>query len=641
MNSKANIKKGNKSHSRQELSPQRKKQAQGDKWFWLALAVVMLTTFVVYFKAISFGLLQVWDDQVYITENSHIHNFNWENIKLIFSSFYVNNYQPVSMLFYALEYKIGAGHAALFHFDNILLHLANTVLVFILIRKISSDNKLVALITAAFFAIHPMHVESVAWVAERKDVLYTFFFLISIIYYCGYLKTEKFRPIILCFVFFMLSCLSKSAGVILPLVMLLIDYYFHRKLRWKMIIEKLPFLIISVILGIVAMQSQKQAVQNMAPDMSFIEHISVVSYSFIMYLVKAVVPFKLSAIYPYPAGLGGTLPVIYYISVFLAGLILFLIGYSNKLGKDIIFGFTFFIITIVLVLQIVPVGAASMADRYTYVPYIGLFFIAGKLMDYLFNNKDARLRNYKNYLVFLLVAGFVSYSAISYARVGKWENDEILFTDAKYKFPYCDVPYFIIGDYCLTQYKANSENRNKSVEFLNRAISEYENALKHAFNDADKVKAYYNLGTAKGYLGDFSGAKTEYDKVLAIDKNYVNAYINRGNARRELKDYRGSIEDFNKVIEISPENPLGYSNRGVTKFQTGDYKGAIEDFNLTIQVDSGNFKAYNDRGSAKYMLKDYNGALEDYNKAVALNPKYTDAVNNRDMVMKVIESLKK
>jgi tetratricopeptide (TPR) repeat protein len=632
--------------SKQNLSSAKKtavnfKYSCSNKWVWFGLGIILITLLAIYLKAIKFDLLRVWDDQVYISGNDHIKNLHWENIKLFFTSYYVNNYQPVTMLFYAIDYKIGAGHASLFHFNNILLHLLNTYLVFVLIKRISPKNIVVALITSAFFAVHPMHVESVVWVAERKDVLYTFFFLLSLIIYTYYLKSDRFKPLIITFIFFVLSCLSKSAAVILPLVLLLLDYYSNRKYNWKMIVEKLPFFAISIIFGLVAIQSQKGAVQDMAPNMSAIKHISVVSYSFLMYLFKAFIPVNLSAIYPYPKDLAGLLPIIYYLSILFVGLILFFVWYSLRVGKDIVFGFLFFVITIILVLQFVQVGAASMADRYTYVPYIGIFFIVGKLFEYLLNSNNINYQKYKNYLVTALVLGFISFSGISSARVGKWENDEILFSDAKSKFPSCDVPYFIIGDYYLANYIGNVGNNNTKGIYLNKSLTEYENALKLSLNRADKVKALYNLGTVKGYSGDFAGAINYYNETIKTDNNYTNAFINRGNAKRELKDYKGAIEDLNKAIALNPQSASAYINRGVTKYNSNDYKGAVEDFDMTIKFDINNTQAYNDRGSAKYMLKDYEGALQDYTEAVKLNPRYTEAISNKNMVKSIIENSKK
>ena len=637
----------NKNKKTRKNQPLQKKQGSlsekksSSKWVWFALVIILVTTFGIYLKAIKFGFLLTWDDYSYITGNSHIKDLYWTNIKLFFTNYYVNNYQPLTMLFYAIEYKIVAGHASLFHFNNILLHLLNTYLVFVLVKRISPKNAAVALITAAFFAVHPMHVESVAWIAERKDVLYSLFFLLSLIMYTHYLELQKIKHLFFTLIFFVLSCLSKSAAVILPLVMILFDYYFNRRYSWKMMVEKIPFFAISLIFGLIAIHSQKGAIHDMAPGMSVIEHISVVSFSFISYLVKAFIPVNLSVIYPYPVELGNTLPILYYLSILCVGLILFFVGYSIKSGKDIVFGFLFFTITIVLVLQVFPVGAAAMADRYTYIPYIGLFFIIGKLFEYLSLSVKTRYKRYTNYLLIALILGFVTFSSISYGRVEKWENDETLFSNAKSKYPFSSIPYFVIGDYNLEYYKSNVDNNSKREMYLKNAFTEYENALRLSLSKSDKLKAYYNLGTVKGYWGDFAGAISDYDEAIKIDSDYTNAYINRGNAKRELKNYDSALKDLNKAIELSPQNTLAISNRGITKYNLSDYKGALEDFDKTIKIDITYTKAYNDRGSAKFMLKNYEGALEDYNKAVELNPQYTDAINNRDMVISILKNLKK
>ena len=537
-----------------------------NKWAWVALAIVVVTTFAIYFKAIRFDILLSWDDNIYIRNNSHIKDLHWANIKLFFSNFYVDNYQPLSMLFYAFDYKIGAGNASILHLSNILLHLANTCLVYVLVRKLTAGSTVVALITAGFFGIHPMHVESVAWVAERKDVLYSFFFLLSLIVYSNYLKTLKPKLLIISGFLFLLSCLSKSAAVVLPLVMLLFDYYTNRKLSWKMMIEKVPFFAISLVFGIVATYSQKHSIQILAPNMSFVEHVSVVSYSFISYLFKAIVPLNLSAIYTYPTELGSMLPIKYYISVLLVGFVLILVWFSRKWGKDVIFGFLFFIITIILVLQFVPVGVASMADRYTYIPYIGLFFMIGKLYERWSLNENVAA-NYKKYSFIVLVLGFVALSTIAYNRVKIWENDELLFSDVINKYPNCAFPYNGRGTYYLNHYANGLYAHDKPQRelYLRKASSDFEYSLTFKLTPDVKVDIYYNLGVAKGNLGDYVSAIQNFDEAIKIDSNYASAYMNRGGAKYMLKDLKAAYADCKKAIEINPQDPVVLQNMDIMK----------------------------------------------------------------------------
>jgi protein O-mannosyl-transferase len=642
MNKKNGSKKKIKNQTHQKKSTQKVENNYTGKWIWFALGVAIIIAFIIYFKAIHFGFLQSWDDQEYIILNNNIKDLKWENIKSFFTEFFAGNYQPITILMYAIEYKIGSGNASIFHFSNILLHLLNTFLVFILIKRISPKNAMVALIAAAFFAVHPMHVESVAWVAERKDVLYTFFFLLSLIMYTYYLQKQKTKHIVFAFIFFLLSCMSKSAAVILPLIMLLLDYYYNRVYRWKMIIEKIPFFLISLLFGFIAIRSQKGSVQDMAPAMSLIEHISIVSFSFISYLYKAIIPVNLSAIYPYPTELGGKLPIIYYLSILFTVILLFFVWYSRKLGKDVVFGFLFFIITIILVLQFVPVGSATMAERYTYIPYIGIFFIIGKLFEYLSNSKNKNYKKFNNYLLILCAAGFIAFSTISYGRVKVWENNETLFSDAKEKYPYSCVPYFVIGDYYSLYYadKVYANNDAKREMYVKKAITEYENALKFSVNITDSAKAYSNLGFVKCYLGDFAGAMRDCDNAIKTDSTYPNSYKNRVRAKFMLQDYKAALGDCNKLIELVPNDADAFYNRAITRFHLNDYKGALEDFDMTIKIDTNYIKAYNDRGTTRFMLKNYEGALEDYNKAIMIDPQSADAINHRDMVLSIIKNSK-
>ena len=616
--------KSQKNQSRQKKPTINVSKNNQNKWVWYALAVVLITTFSIYFKAIKFDFLQ-WDDDLYITLNKDIKELNWANIKLFFTEFYAGNYQPITLLMYAIEYKIGAGHATIFHFNNILLHIINTLLVFALIKKISPQNCVVALITAAFFAIHPMHVESVAWVSELKDVLYSFFFLLSLIVYTNYIKSDNLKQLVLVGVLFVLSCLSKSAAVILPLVLLLFDYYLGRKYSSKMFVEKLPFFASSLIFGIVAMNSQKAAMP-VKRIVHITDQIFIVSNSFITYIVKAFAPLNLSALYPYPVELGGTLPVIYYLSIVFVGFAFLFVWYSRKWGKDVIFGFSFFVITIILVLQIVSVGNATMADRYTYIPYIGVFFIVGKLYEYLSATAN------KNYFLIVLSSGFIIFSSVSNARIEKWENDGTLFSDVIEKYPLNPLAYNNRGCYNLKIAHKDSLNSAKKMYF------------KKSFDDFNKVieldenysNIYHSRGLASYFLKDYVNAIKDFDKEIQKDPKNKELYFDRGNAKKENLDYTGAIADFDKTIELSPKSEDAYFNRGNVKKDINDFSGALKDYDKAIELNPAFIKAYNNRSMLRCILKDYEGTIADYDKMIELNPKDTITTKNRNIIKSLL-----
>ena len=569
-----------------------------NKWILFGLLIVVLTTVAIYSKAIMFDFLASWDDNLYITFNSHIKGLEWSNIKLFFTQFYAGNYQPFVLLMYAIEYKLVGNSAILFHLDNLLFHLINTFLVFVFIRKIAPKNSLTALITASFFAVHPMHVESVAWISERKDVLYSFFFLLSLIEYVNYLQSNKRKHLVFVGLLFFCSCMCKSAAVILPMVLLLLDYYYNRKFALKVVFEKISFVIISFVFGIVAIQSQHSAIQHLPANISIFDRISLVSFSLISYVFKAIVPLKLSAIYPYPVEINsGLLPPQYFLSlVILCGLIYF-VWSSRKRGKDIIFGFLFFIITIFLVLQFLPVGGATMADRYTYIPYIGLFFIIGKYVEYLSTKWNIK------YIITSFLLGIIIFSFLTYERVQKWENDETLFTDVIDKYPKCDIAYNNLGCFYLNYYGKNiySRDAKKREFYIKKSIENFDNAIK-------------------------------------IKPSDVNSIFNRGCAISELKDKKASIEDFSKVIELDNNNASAYYNRGNTKKDLNDLVGALKDYNKAIELDPKFIPAYNNRSMIKCILKDYKGTIDDYNKMIELNPKDTITLKNKKVIQVLLNN---
>ena len=565
-----------------------KKEQNDNMLIFLLLAGVLLTTLAVNFKVFNFPFMLSWDDTEYIIENQYIHSFSPENLIKLCTGFFVANYQPVTMLLYSLAYFVGNGTPDIFHGLNIIFHLINSYLVFVLICKISPKNSVVGLITAAFFAIHPMHIESVAWVSELKDVLYSFFFLLGLIQYCRFIVNKQLKLLVYAFLFFALSCLSKSAAVIFPLIMLLLDYYFSREFNLKTLIEKIPFFVLSLVIGLVAVQSQQGSIQEMAPAMTTLEHISIVSFSFLSYLFKLIVPVHLAAVYPYPTEIGHSLlPFYYYLSIpVVLGLFLF-VWYSQRWGRVFIFGFLFFVFSILLVLQLVPVGAATMADRYSYIPYIGLIFIFAKGFEHIL--LSPKLIAYKKPAIFILVLFFAGFTVIANERTKDWEDNNTLFTDNIEKYPDCST-------------------------------------------------AYFNRASAKDDNNDFQGALLDYNKVIELQSNHLRSYTNRGVVMCRLADYKRGLSDFNYVIKHTNNDIKAYYNRGLLFNTINRFAEAIPDFDKAILLKPDYAEAYNNRAVAYFNLKKYESALNDWNKAIELNSNFTMAIQNRNVVLSILNN---
>jgi hypothetical protein len=261
----------------------------------LILIIVSLS----FLPSLKCGLVN-WDDDRYLSNTPAVQSLSLTTVKEASTSFFIGHYQPLTILSYALDYHFFKLNPYNYHLTNLILHLLNSLLVFYLIYLLSG-NIIVSFITAILFGLHPLHVESVAWVSERKDVLYSFFFLLSCITYLYYLtKEHKSRYYLLSLFFFLCSLLSKSIAVTLPLVILLLDYYLKRKPGKIFFLDKIPYFVLSIIFAIIAIFGvYLDNVVRSEPHFSLFSTLSVASYAIIFYLGKLFLPIKLSCLYPY------------------------------------------------------------------------------------------------------------------------------------------------------------------------------------------------------------------------------------------------------------------------------------------------------------------------------------------------------
>ena len=628
----------------QQSIPINNKQKKENTLVYLLISVFV--TGIVYLISLDNGWIKNWDDGGYVIEHKLIHQLSWENFKEIFSIFYKGNYHPLTTLFYALEYSIVGEKAFLYHLNNLLFHLFNVALVFIF-TNLLIKKKEVAFITALLFGIHPMHVESVAWISERKDVLYSFFFLLSMIYYFYYVtkKEKKTFHYLISIVAFLFSSLSKSAAVTLPVVLLLIDYYLKRKWEWKIIVEKLPFLFIAFVFGILAILSQDSAgaIQNLTPLYAWYERPMLASYALLIYLYKLIVPINLSAMYPYPERVVGYLKTIVYIAPLIIMILAYLVYISRKYGREIIFGTFFFLVTISLVLQILPVGGAIISERYTYIPYIGLFIIIGKGFTYSQQLKLKGKSLLNSLFWLLLIVGSIIFSVLTFNRIQLWKDGEILFTDVIKKYP--NLPfaynnrgylyYNFIKDYdkalkdyntCLkidsTFHRAWS---NRGVLYYNTgkpdsAVLDFTKALKFSPNNTDAL-----IGRANSYstIKKFDLALPDYNLYIKLDQKNAKAYLWRASALFNLKKYDEALNDVNKCIQMTPADDNAFLWRGLIYYNQKKYELALADFNQSIKLNPDQFDAYTWSGLVKYNLNRLKEAIADY--TIALNKNAKDA----------------
>ena len=336
---------------------------------WAPFALIAVTA-IIYSRALQ-GSITFMDDDYYILKNPYIRDLSWHGIVSIFTSFYNYNYHPFTTLTWLLVYSLFKLNPLPYHLVNVLLHLVNVWLVFRLALRLSSRDT-AAFVVAALFALHPMHVESVAWISETKDVLYTAFYLLACLAYLQYIGNGgKAKHYMLMTAFFIASLFSKPAAVTLPLLLVVIDIYKGRSINAKTLLEKTPLLVISLIFAALTVMSQRAggALHDLSADYSITNRIFLFTSGLSIYLLKLVAPIGQSAIYYFPNTTAGLLPWPYYASMpFLIAVVCLTAWLIRKshIKKDAIFGICFFLVTISVMLQIVTVGSALIADRYTY-----------------------------------------------------------------------------------------------------------------------------------------------------------------------------------------------------------------------------------------------------------------------------------
>jgi tetratricopeptide (TPR) repeat protein len=368
---------------------------------------------------------------------------------------------------------------------------------------------------------------------------------------------------------FLLSLLSKAMAASLPVVLILTDYFKGRKINARSLLEKVPFFFLAITLGVVAVLAQKSsdAIQDIG-FYTFFQRIIFASYGFISYLVKIVSPLKLSAYYPYPVSSGGVMPAIFYTYLFIAVLFFVFIFYSLRFSKKVFMGIGFFTVTVFLVLQLLPVGGAIMADRYGYIPSIGIFYLAGEGFVFLWQKK------LKAIPAIVLLAFTVFFSVKTFSQSKLWENDLILWNDVI--------------------------RQDKSVS-----------------------KAYYNRGTFLLKNNKIQEALDDFNKTLALAPNYTEAYVNRGNVLRDNKRIEDALKDYNKAIEIKPDFAIAYFNRGTLFMNEKRNVEAFKDLNKAIELKPSYYQAYHNRGNIFTNEKKFEDAIKDYSKAVELKADYS------------------
>lgn len=399
----------------------------------LAIIFLVFITLLVYFPVLSHKFQMRWDDQWVVVNAYTEDGLTKANLWAILTDFYNGQYAPANQLSYTLLYAAFGYNPFWFHLLGVIIHICNVVLVYLFIKKllnhssnfITESVNRIAFLTAMVMAVHPFLVESVAWISASKILIYSFFYLIALHLYLNYITSKKIKHYLLVVLFFILSFAGKEQAVTLPVCLLLIDYALNRDFRSKRIwLEKLPLFILAFFFGYITLLSQsadKAGLLSEAPKYPFYQNIIFASYSVTEYLVKCLVPVKLSYLYVFPNAIGKEVPMRFW--MYPAMLLIIAVSFWGFWKRHwVFFGISFFIVHLGVCLHIIPISRfAIVADRYVYIASIGIFF----LMAYFADKAISNLK-YKNLTISLSFLYVLSIGIYAHQHSKIWHDSDML-----------------------------------------------------------------------------------------------------------------------------------------------------------------------------------------------------------------------
>lgn len=605
---------------------------------YLLAASIALITFIVYLTALSNGFVS-WDDGTYVYSNAHIRSFDLTFLSWAFSDFYASNWHPLTWISHALDYAMWGLKPRGHHLTNIILHAVNAfILMFLVIRllergKVTTESgehqfflsertiMVTAGVTGLLFGLHPLHVESVAWVAERKDLICAFFYLLSI---KAYVKSEG-RGIsekiperstprlfnvrhLLSLCFFILALLAKPMAVTLPYVLLILDWYPLKKIQslrtlGVAVLEKMPFIALSIVSSVLTVLAQQtgKAFQLMEV-VPLSTRIIVAAKSLMVYLGKVIFPFHLVPFYPYPESFSPT-PADYLLAGFPAIAVTVVCAALARKQKLWLAVWGCYVITLLPVLGIVQVGRQAMADRYMYLPGVGPFLVLGLASAWVWEKLSAPA-SWRPVAKFLAAVStvfvFGSLSLLTVKLIGIWKNDIDLWSYVIEKEPKAYLAYYI---------------RSFSLKGTGQ--------LDEAMADADKAIAlnpsywpsYENRADIFEKKGLFDKALADYDKAIALNPSKAELYYNRGALFERTGQQDKAAADYDKVVAVNPQHYQAQFKRGLLSVKKGAHGEALSYFSRSIDANPVYEKAYAERGKIYLSSGKRELALSDFREA--------------------------
>lgn len=572
---------------------------------------LVMATITVYCQVAEFEFIN-FDDTTYITENINIQNgFSLDSVSWAFTTVHAANWHPITWLSHMLDYSLFVMHSGNHHLLSLFFHIINTLLLFFVFRKMTGGLWQSAFV-ATLFALHPLHIESVAWVSERKDVLSTFFWMLTMGSYAAYV----FRPTILKYlgmiVFFAFGLMSKPMLVTLPCVLLLLDYWPLRRFSfqapagngseknlsvYKLLLEKIPlFVLVALSCGMTYYAQKHGGAVKSLDYIPFADRIANALVSYVFYIGKMFYPAKLACLYPHPGTQAWWL--VLCASMFLLSVSVLVIRTAKKYPYFLT-GWLWYLGTLVPVIGLIQVGGQSMADRYTYIPLIGLFVMFAWGVPEI-------LKPWKSRNIFLSIFSVILFSGLmclTWKQVGYWKNSVTLFKHALAVTDNNSSMHYNLGNVL-----SEKGQTGEAMDYYLQAIE-----IKPNF-----VDAHNNLANVYVQQGKMDTAIEQYLKVLALKPDYAGVQYNLGivldgqdrthealpyflealqgmpdnadaffktaNALIKIEKTDDAIRNYQKAIRIEPDFVNAHCNLGVALFRKGDIDGSVAAFKAALRL---------------------------------------------------------
>lgn len=590
---------------------------------WIGLSVVLAVIFTLYLPALDAPFLSM-DDPAHITENEAVRSLSLSNIGQIFTSTVNNTYVPLTSLSFAVEYFCFKDRPFYYHLNNVFGHLAVIALLFLLGTRLGLSTR-ASLLAALLFGIHPMHVESVAWVSARKDLLYSIFYLSSIHFYLIYtdppasfspIKLKKKHAYAASLFFALLGILAKPMALSLPLILGLLDWFRKRPLNKSAFTDKLPFFLFIIPLSAITFVLNTRHYHFVLS-----EALPVFSWTFTFNLKKFFLPAVLSNFYTLPLPVNWLSPP-YFTSLTLTAVLAVLL-FSFRRNRLLAFSllYYFFSIFFLLMYHVGDDVIMPVADRFMYLPSAGLCLWLGTLADKALLATRGKSRILFSVLAsgLALVVGLLSIKTFSQCRL--YRDEILLWTNSIH----CSPAAF----YAYRNRAAAYQKQNRVPE----ALADYNTGIELK---PDFAQAYFNRGTLFRKIHQFDAALADYSKAISLEADYPDPYNNRGVIYSYQKRYAEALADFQNFVRLKPNSVEGHFNRGKAYLLTENYKAALRDFDFFIRKRPDEESGYYLRGLVFINLARMDLAAADFRRTLKINPHHPIAQTRLDAIMQII-----